>query len=77
MLSGQVIQVQPNGNFVPYGGTEVCVLDSMPPVCSTADASGMLVIVMPTNSRTGLTMSLPGKSRRHARIEHHAADRRT
>lgn len=59
-LTGRVIEVQANGNFTPYGGAEVCVLDAMPPVCATADASGMLVIQMPANARTGLTMNLPG-----------------
>lgn len=59
-LTGQVIQVQASGNFTPYGGAEVCVLDSMPKVCASADPSGMLVIQLPANSRTGLTMDLPG-----------------
>jgi hypothetical protein len=54
-----VIEVHTDGNFTPYAGAEVCVLDSMPPVCATADSSAKLVIAMPANSRTGLTMNLP------------------
>ena len=59
-LTGQVIEVHADGNFTSYGGAEVCVLDSMPPACATADSSGSLTIELPASSRTGLTMQLPG-----------------
>lgn len=59
-LTGTVIEVHTDGSFTPYGGAEVCVLDSMPPVCASAASDGKLVIELPANARTGLTMNLPG-----------------
>ena len=59
-VTGQIVEARADGTFAPYPGAEVCVLDSDPQRCATADGEGVVEIDLPANAQTGLTTEMDG-----------------